>query len=121
MPPTHDQLRVMTPIVKARMRQPRVHRNGELTLTYDGGVGFVLEDEGKARNVTIQAGSPFQTTRTREEDLLDLIGLVMMVPRMIDDENSRNVAILAYYADHPTFALVARYEGGERVEFDHDG
>lgn len=120
-PPTHEQLRVMTPIVKARMRQPRVHRNGELTLTYDGGVGFVLEDKGNSRNATIQAGSPFQTTRIRDEDLLDLIGLVKMVLRMIDVENTRNVAILGYYADHPTFAYVARYERGERVEFDHDG
>jgi len=78
LPPTHEQLRVMTPIVKARMRQPRVHRNGELTLTYDGGVGFVLEDKGNARNATIQAGSPFQTARITDEDLLDLIGLVKM-------------------------------------------
>jgi hypothetical protein len=111
----------MTPIVKARMRQPRVHRNGELTLTYDGGVGFVLEDKGNARNATIQAGSPFQTTRIRDEDLLDLIGLVKMVLRMVNDENTRNVAILVYYADRPTYVYLARYKGGERVEYDHDG
>ena len=121
LPPAHEQLRVMTPIVKARMRQPRVHRNGELTLTYDGGVGFVLEDRGNARNATIHAGGPFQTADILDEDLLDLIGLVKMVLRMINDENTRNVATLVYYADRPTYVYLARYEGCERVEYDHGG
>jgi hypothetical protein len=111
----------MTPIVKARMRQPRVHRNGELTLTYDGGVGFVLEDKGNSQNATVHAGGPFHKANILDEDLLDLIGLIKMVLRMIDDENTRNVAILTYYADHPTYAYLVRYERGERVEFDHDG
>jgi hypothetical protein len=117
----HEQLRVMTPIIKARMRRPRVHRNGGLTLTYDGGVGFVLEDSDNARNATIHAGGPFQTARVTDEDILDLMGLVKMLLRILDGKNTRYVAILAYYVDDSAFVYLARYERGERVEFDHDG
>lgn len=121
LPPAHERLRVMTPIVKARMRHPRVHRNGELTLTYDGGVGFVLEDKGNSRNATIHAGGPFQTADLLDEDILDLIGLVKMVLRMVNDENTRSIAVLVYYTDRPTYVYLARYERGERVEYDHGG
>ena len=121
LPPTHRQLQAMTPLVKARMRQPRVHRNGELTLTYDGGVGFVLEDKENPHNATIHAGSPFRTAHIGDEDLLDLIGLMKLVLRMIDVENTRDVAVLAYYADRPVFSYQARFERGKRVQFDHGG
>jgi tetratricopeptide (TPR) repeat protein len=121
LPPAHYQLQVMTPIVKARMHHPTIYRNGKLTLMYDGGVGFVLEDTENSRNATIHAGGPFQIADVLDEDLLDLIGLIKMVLRMINVENTRDVAVLAYYANRPVFHYQARFERGERVEFDHDG
>ena len=45
----------MMPIVKVRMKRPEVYRNGGLTLTYDGQVGFVLEDADNPHNATIHA------------------------------------------------------------------
>jgi hypothetical protein len=111
----------MTPIVKARMRQPRIHRNDGLTLTWDGEVGFVLEDKENPHNATIHAGGPFRTAHMEAEDLLDLIGMMKLLLRMIDMENTRNVAVLAYYADQPVFGYQARFERGKRIEFDHGG
>jgi len=121
LPPTHRQLQVMTPIVKARMRQPRVQRNGGVTLTWDGKVGFVLEDEENPRNATIHAGGPFQTARIQDEDLLDLMGLTKLLLSMIDAGNTRDVAVLVYYADRPVFGYQARFERGKQVELDHGG
>jgi tetratricopeptide (TPR) repeat protein len=121
LPPVHQQLQVMTPIVKARMRQPRVYRNGDLTLTCDDQVGFVLENSENPRNGTIQAGNPFQVARIMDEDLLDLIGLVKPLLRMINVENTRDVAVLIYYTDRPVFVYQARFERGKQVEFDADG
>jgi tetratricopeptide (TPR) repeat protein len=102
LPPSSQQLRTMTPIVKARMRQPKVHRNGGLTLTWDGEVGFVLEDKENPRNATLHAGGAFRVGHiTNEEDLLDLIGMVKLLLRMVNEENTRDVAVLVYYADRP--------------------
>ena len=120
--PTHRQLRTMTPIVKSRMRRPEVHRNDELTLTYDGSVGFVLEDKDNPRNATVYAGGPFQIGHiTNEDDLVDLIGMVKMVLRMINVENTRDVAVLVYYTDRPVFSYQARFRRGKQVEFDAHG
>jgi hypothetical protein len=76
------------------MKRPQIRRNEGLTLTYDGGVGFVLEDKENAHNATIHAGGPFQTAQIVDEDLLDLIGLVKLLLRMINVENTRDVAVL---------------------------
>jgi tetratricopeptide (TPR) repeat protein len=119
--PKSLRLRAMTPVVKARMRRPVVYRNGGLTLTYDGGVGFVLEDTENDLNATVHAGSPFQTARIPDEDLLDLIGLVKLLLRMINVENARDVAVLVYYAGRPPFNYRARFERGKMVEFDAHG
>ena len=122
LPPTSRQLRVMTPVVKARMRRPEVYRNGGLTLTYDGGVGFVLEDTENPRNATIHAGGPFQTAHiTHEEDILDLVGMVKLLLRMINVENTRDVAVLVYYASRPVFSYHLRFGRGKQTEFDADG
>jgi len=122
LPPTMRQLRVMAPLVKARMRQPKVYRNGGLTLTYDGEVGFVLEDTENPRNATIHAGSPFQVAHiTHEEDLLDLMGLIKLLLRMIDVENTRDVAVLVYYTDRPVFSYQLRFDRGKQIEFDTYG
>jgi tetratricopeptide (TPR) repeat protein len=120
--PTSQQLRTMTPIVKARMRRPEVHRNGGLTLTWDGQVGFVLEDTENPRNATIHAGGPFRVAHlTHEEDILDLIGMVKLLLHMINEENTRDVAVLVYYANRPIFSYRLRFERGEQTEFDADG
>ena len=122
LPPTRRQLSTMTPIVKARMKQPQVYRNGGVTLTYDKSVGFVLEDTENPRNATVHAGGPFQVARiTREEDLLDLIGLVKLLLRMVNTENTRDVAVLAYYTGRPVFSYQIRFDQGKRSEFDAHG
>jgi hypothetical protein len=102
-------------------KHPVVRRQEEITLTYDGQVGFVLEDKENAHNVSLYAGGPFQTAEITDEDLLDLAGLIKLLLNMIDPENTREVAVLAYYTDRPIFNYQARFERGERVEFDHHG
>ena len=41
--------------------------------------------------------------------------------RMISRENTRDVAVLAYYAERPIFAFEARYERGKEVAFNAYG
>lgn len=123
LPPKSQQMARLTPIVKARMRRPHVYRNGGLTLTYDQS-GFVLEDTENPRNATVYAGEPFRTGHIADKDaghLLDMIGMIKMVLRMIHAENTRHVAVLAYYQDRPVFAYQAQFEKGERVSFDAGG
>lgn len=119
--PTGRQLRAMTPVVKARMGRPQAYRVGSVTLTYDSQVGFVLEDAENPLNGTINAGGPFQVARIMDEDLLDLIGMVKLLLRMVNVENTRDVAVLVYYADRPTFGYQARFERGKMTKFDADG
>jgi tetratricopeptide (TPR) repeat protein len=120
-PPQRKQMVVMTPIVKARMRHSHVHRNGGVTLTWDGSVGFVLEDTENPNNYTIHAGEPFRTARLSDRDILDLMGLIKQLLTMIDAGNTRDAAVLAYYEEQPIFGYQARFEGGERVHLDADG
>ena len=122
LPYKFQQMKELTPIVKARMKRPHVHHNGGLTLTYDGEVGFVLEDTENSRNATIYTGRPFHTGHmTNKDDLLDMIGMVKMLLQMANVENTRDVAVLVYYADRPVFSYQARFERGEMVEFDANG
>jgi hypothetical protein len=111
----------MTPIVKARMRHPRVHRSGGVILTWDGEVGFVLEDADNLHNFTIHAGGPFRTARLQDQDILDLMGMIKQLLRMMDAGNTRDVAVLAYYGEQPMFGYQARFERGKRVHLDADG
>lgn len=122
LPPTSQQLRAMTPIVKARMKRPEVYHNGGLTLAWDGKVGFVLEDTENPRNATVHAGGPFRVAHfTHEEDILDLIGMVKLLLRMINEENTRDVAVLVYYASRPIFSYQLRFGRGKQIEFDANG
>jgi tetratricopeptide (TPR) repeat protein len=122
LPPKFRQMKALTPVVKARMKRLQVYRSGDLTLTYDGKVGFVLEDEGNSRNATVYAGGPFQTGHVKnEDDLLDMIGMFKMLLHMANVENTREVAVLAYYTDRPVFNYNARFERGKRVKFDAHG
>ena len=51
----------------------------------------------------------------------DLIGLVKLLLRMINGENTRDVAVLVYYADRPLFGYQAQFARGEQIQFDADG
>jgi len=121
LPPAMQQVHTMAPVVKARMKHPTVRRTDAVTLTYDGHVGFVLEDAENRRNGTVYAGGPFRTAHIQDEDLLDLIGMVKMLLRMVNVENTRDVAVLVYYVDRPVFTYQARFSQSERTEFDADG
>ena len=83
--------------------------------------GFVLEDADNSRNGTVYAGGPFQVAHILDKDLLDLIGLVKMLLRMVNVENTRDVAVLVYYTSRPVFNYQARFSRGEQVEFDANG
>lgn len=120
--PNQPKLRLMTPAVKARMRKPQIYRNGGITLTLDAQVGFVLEDADNPLNATVHAGGPFKIASiSSDEDLLDMMGMVKMLLRLIDAYNTRDIAVLAYYTESPTFAYHARFQQGRRVEFDFEG
>ena len=92
-----------------------------MTLTWDGEVGFVLEDDDNPHNYTVYAGGPFRTARISDEDILVLMGVIKQLLRMIDADNTRDIAVLAYYDKQATYVYQARFERGERVEFDADG
>ncbi len=119
--PTMQRVHALAPVVKARMKHPTVYRTDAVTFTYDGQVSFVLEDTENRRNGTVYAGGPFQVAHILDEDLLDLIGMVKMLLRMVNVENTRDVAVLVYYASRPVFSYQVRFSRGERVEFDADG
>ncbi len=122
LPPKFRQMKALTLIVKARMKRATVYRTGAVTLTYDDEVGFVLEDTENRRNATVYAGGPFRIGRVaNESDLLDMIGTIKMLLRMINVENTRRVAVLVYYANRPIFSYQSRFERGEVVEFDANG
>jgi hypothetical protein len=119
--PQDQQIRILGPAVKARMRQPEIYRNGGVTLTFSSEVGFVLEDTENPRNATIHAGGPFMVARIPDEDLLDLIGMTKLLLRMANAENTRDIAVLAYYTDRPIFSYQLRFAHGKQVEFNADG
>jgi tetratricopeptide (TPR) repeat protein len=119
--PTMQQVHALAPVVKAGMERPTVYRTDAVTLTYDDHVGFVLEDAKNRRNGTVYAGGPFHVARILDEDLLDLMGMVKMLLRLVNVENTRDVAVLVYYAGRPIFSYQARFSQGKQVEFDADG
>lgn len=118
LPPNVQELRTMAPIVKARMTRPETYHNAEVALTLDGHVGYVLEDAGNPLNGSVYAGGPFQIAHMEDNDVLDLIGLVKLVLKQINVENTRTAAVLTYYRDRPSFHYEARFSGGERAELD---
>jgi len=120
--PHTQQAHEVIPIIKAQMRRPKVYRNGGLKLTTDGKLGYTLEDSENRRNITAYAGGPFQVARLQQEqDILDLMGLVKMLLRMINAENTRDVAVLAYYTDRPAFSYNVQFARGQQTGFDADG
>jgi hypothetical protein len=113
-------MRKLMPVIKERMWQPKIHRQGEVTLTYSE-TGFVLEDAGNPLNVTLHTGSPFKVAKIQDEDLLDLIGLVKLLLRIMAASDTRDAAVLAHYANRPAFVYQARFSGGKRTELSAEG
>ncbi|MBA4379667.1 MAG: hypothetical protein C0393_03095 [Anaerolinea sp.] len=112
----------LLPLIKTRMKHPEIFRNGGLTLIYQPGVGFVLEDAENPLNGTIHTGGPFNVGGFElEEDLLDFMGMVKMLLRLIGTHNTRDIAILVYYEDGDTFNYQARFQRGKRIGFDAHG
>ena len=93
----------MTPMVKARMRQPWSYHNGDVSLTFDPGVGFVLEDAGNMHNGTVYAGGPFGTAKMGVTDILHFVGMLKLLVRQANQVNCYDMAILAYYPNQPAF------------------
>ena len=97
------RLKTMSPLVKARMEQPQIYRNGEVTLTVDPEVGFVLEDGKNEHNGTVYAGGPFRQGKVEETDVLHFIGVLKLLVQQMNKHNCRDLAILVYYRDQPSF------------------
>ncbi|MCP5098233.1 MAG: tetratricopeptide repeat protein [Chloroflexi bacterium] len=98
-----SQLQQMSPIVKARMRKPQVYHNGDVILTLDRDVGFVLEDTGNVHNGTIYAGGPFGLAKMNKRDIHHFVGILKLMVQQANKYNCRDMAILAYYPDQPSF------------------
>ena len=113
-----QELRRMSPVVKARMTRRKVYRVGGVMLTFDSQVGYVLEDAENPLNGTVHAGTPFRVGHISDEDVLDLIGVVkLLLLNQINVENTRDAAVLVYYANRPIFNYQAHFGGGERTAF----
>jgi tetratricopeptide (TPR) repeat protein len=98
-----QQLHRMGLLAKARMSQPRSYRSGDVKLTVEPGVGFVLEDAENEHNGTVYAGRPFRIARMGETDILYFVGVLKLLVRLANKSNCRDMAILAYSPDHPPF------------------
>lgn len=113
--PISVQLQRYMPIVKGRMIKPRVYRNGSVTLTLDPEVGFVLEDAENVRNGTVYAGGPFGVARMEATDVRHFIGVLKLLVRQANEYTCRDMAILAYYPDEPSFSYQLEMKDGELV------
>ena len=117
--PITAQLQRDMPIVKGRMIKSRVYRNGNVTLTLDPEVGFVLEDAENARNGTVYAGGPFSMARMEATDVRHFIGVLKLLVRQANEHTCRDMAILAYYSDGPPFNYQLEMKDGELVSNGH--
>jgi hypothetical protein len=110
------QFRLYAPKVRAEMRRPRVYRSGDVKLTFDPYVGFILEDEGNPRNRTLYAGGAFGTPRMSNHELLQFIGVLKLLIKQANPLNCRGIAVLAYYDEHPPFNYLWEVTGDAMVE-----
>ena len=108
-----SQLQRMGSSVKAHMKLPQIYRSGDVMLTLDAGVGFVLEDTGNAHNGTVYAGGPFGLAKMGARDVRHFVGVLKLLVRQANKHNCRDMAILAYYPDQPSFSY--------RLEMVEDG
>jgi len=115
------QLQMMTPIAKQRLLYPTVVKKDNLTITYQAGQGFILEDSQNPGNGTIYLGGPFIVGTMLDEDLLDFMGVMKLFLRMMDSTNTRDIAILVYYSNGDNFNYQARYKHGKQVDWIADG
>ena len=115
------QLRVMIPIAKQRMLHPTIVKKGDLTITYQAGQGFVLEDSRNPGNGTVYLGGPFIVGTMLDEDILDFMGVMKLSLRSMDATNTRDIAILVYYSNGEIFNYQAHYHRGKQVDRIADG
>lgn len=115
------QLRVMIPIAKQRMLHPTIVKKGDLTITYQAGQGFVLEDSRNPGNGTVYLGGPFIVGTMLDEDILDFMGVMKLSIRSMDATNTRDIAILVYYSNGDIFNYQAQYLRGKPVDKIADG
>ncbi len=108
-----QQLKFMSPWVKAGMKHPRVYRSDSVTLSLDPKVGFVLEDADNAQNGTVYTGDPFQVGQMDATEIHHFIGVLRMMVKRMNRHNCRDMAILVYYRDQPEFSY--------QLEVDEDG
>jgi len=92
------------PAIKASMSNPRVYRSGDVTLTLDPGIGFILEDAGNEHNGTIYKSGAFNIGEFSPGDILTLVGLLKLMCLQATVANTRELVILAYYPDGDVFS-----------------
>jgi tetratricopeptide (TPR) repeat protein len=109
------QLQQYGPLIKGRMMQPRIYRNSSVTLTLDPEVGFVLEDAENDHNGTLYAGGPFHLVQMGAADIRHFIGVLKLLVRQANEYTCRDMAILAYYPDEPSFSYQLEMKDGELV------
>ena len=104
-PPAKEdpQFRLYAPKVKAEMDRPQIYHSGDVTVTFDPSIGFVLEDEGNPRNRTLYAGGPFGVRKMSNHELFQFIGVLKLLTKQAHPLNCRGIAMLAYYDDQPPF------------------
>ncbi len=115
------QLRVMVPIAKQRMLHPTIVKKGDLTITYQAGQGFVLEDSRNPGNGTVYLGGPFVVGTMLDEDIQDFMGVMKLSLRSMDATNTRDIAILVYYSNGDIFNYQVHYQHGKQVDWIADG
>jgi len=118
---TQEQLQVMIPIAKQRLIRPSIVKKGDLTITYQAGQGYVLEDSQNPGNGTVYLGGPFIVGKMHDEDILEFMGVMKLFLRTMDATNTRDIAILVYYANEDIFNFQARYKRGKQVDSIVDG
>jgi tetratricopeptide (TPR) repeat protein len=118
---TQEQLQVMIPIAKQRLIHPSIVKKGDLTIMYQAGQGFVLEDSHNPGNGTVYLGGPFIVGKMRDEDILEFMGVMKLFLRTMDATNTRDIAILVYYSNGDIFNYQTRYKRGKQVDSIADG
>lgn len=96
-------------------------KKGDLTITYQAGQGFVLEDSRNPGNGTVFLGGPFVVGTMLDDDLLDFMGVMKLSLRSMDATNTRDIAILVYYSNGDIFNYQAHYQRGKQVDMIADG
>lgn len=108
------QLRAMIPSAKQHIPQPTIVKQASWTVTYQLGQGFVLEDAQNPYNITLYLGKPFLVKVIADADFLNFMGVLKYTLWQMNADNTRDVAILAYYANGDLFNYQVNYQTGHK-------